>query len=948
MKNLKWLAAFLIVATLFSGIIGCKQEPEIQYVEKQSDGVAPADVTELKATNKGASVLLTWVDATDEDIYGYEVTWKTSSKSKAAAGMEPNSMMVAPDTKCCYVTNLENGTEYIFTVKTVDTSGTKSAGISKTITPTSYTDVSLVPSTTEKTNQDVTVNVEINPEIEEKVEQILYLQGFTNSIKIFSLDITSEKSFSANISTVYTVATKYTDGTFDIFYIVIPNIDKTAPAKVENVKTIYSKETGKITLSWENPTAEDFVGTKIVYGLEGSEETTTLTFDKDTTETVLENIKTDTEGTYTVEIFTRDDVGNESDVKTKEIPMTIPSITSLSIPVAGISYAGQMLPVTIKGENLDSGLLYLETTGVILQNITVVSSTKITAEIPCPSTVGTSEVTVTYGESSASANLKVVETEKCFVVGDVLLTDGTRIKAENAQYGVPSGKNAFAVIAYAPYGGGTGKAIGLQKSKNSLVWAPSDTKGNTTNFIDIQADYNGTSSSGYTFKGDLDGSDNWDYICKIDPEGTLDAATNYPVFNFALSYAETAGLTETDYETGWYVPSVAEVYEVYKNKDVIQTSLDAAKGFTIGTSYYWGSSQKSSSDVNSYEVSFNSGSINSYAKKYSDCVFVFQAFNAEQFNNYEYTTEISSVEIPAIAEGFAGEVPVTIKGKDLIQEITISGLTISTIDYISDAKAIAYATTTGTETETKITVSCGTASKTGTLKVVSTEKCFSVGDIILTNGTKVSVDDVENYTIDENNKPIGVVAMISDIYGVPTPKVIGLQEPASRLKWIEEIQEYNTKFTNIVCIPSETGDGAALTATFTGDIDGSDNWEEICAADPEGTQDPATNYPIFNFANTYGTTAGLTGTDYENGWYVPSIAELCEVYKYKDVIQTSLTKAIGNKFKFETSYWYWSSSLHTGWNANAYLMYFSDGKVVYGSTDHSGSCVFVLHALTTE
>ena len=936
MKNLKWLAAFLIVATLFSGIIGCKQEPEIQYVEKQSDGVAPADITELKATNKGASVLLTWVDATDEDIYGYEVTWKISSKSKAAAAMEPNSMMVAPDTKCCYVTNLENGTEYIFTVKTVDTSGTKSAGISKTITPTSYTDVSLVPSTTEKTNQDVTVNVEINPEIAEKVEQILYLQGFTNSIKIFSLDITSEKSFSANISTLYTVATIYKDGTFDFYYIVIPNIDKTAPAKVANVKTTYSKETGKITLSWENPTDEDFVGTKIVYGLKDSEETTTLTFDKDTTETVLENIKTDTEGTYTVEIFTRDDVGNESDVKTKEIPMTIPSITSLSIPVAGISYAGQMLPVTIKGENLDSGLLYLETTGATLQNITVVSSTKITAEIPCPSTVVTSEVTVTYGESSASANLKVVETEKCFVVGDVLLTDGTRIKAENAQYGVPSGK-AFAVIAYAPYGGGTGKAIGLQKSKNSLVWAPSDTKGNTTNFIDIQADYNGTSSDGYTFEGDLDGSDNWDYICKIDPEGTLDAATNYPVFNFALSYGTTAGLTETDYETGWYVPSVAEVYEVYKSKDKIQTSLDVAKGFTIGTSYYYCSSQMSSSDDYSYEVSLSTGSIYRRGKKSSDYVFVLQAFNAEQFNNYEYTTEISSVEIPTIAEGFAGEVPVTIKGKDLIQEITISGLTISRIDCISDAKSIAYATTTGTETETTITVSCGTSSKKGTLKVVSTEKCFVVGDIILTDGTKVSVANVATYTIDESNKPIGVI--VSTSYGGGVGKAIGLQIGNSS-KW----GGYNTEFTNIVCKPSQTGSGAASTATFTGDTDGSDNWEEICAVDPEGTQNAATNYPIFNFANTYGTTVGLTGTGYESGWYVPSIAELCEVYKNKDVIQSSLTKAGG--FTIGTSV-YWSSSQYASGYASAYGVDFG-GDDVYGFHKGNNISVFVLQALTAK
>lgn len=719
MRKMKWLAAFLIVATLFGGILGCKQEVEIpsdktapadvteltvtaadgnavlewknpadpdfagvqisispaegtlknavslgkdvvsfdvsgltigkEYtftvkafdtslnysegaeakvtVADPSDKTAPADVTELTATNKDASVLLTWTDATDKDIYGYEVTWKATVESRAAV-MEANSMMVAPGLEGCFISNLTNGTEYTFTVKTVDTSLNKSSGVAATITPKAIVaPVSLVPSTTEKTNQDVTVNVEINPEIAEKVEQILYGSGIKTSLKNLSKDITNEKSFSVEQNSSNTVATIYKDGTFDFYYIVIPNIDKTAPAKVENVKTTYSKETGKITLSWENPTDEDFVGTKIVYGLKDSEETTTLTFDKDTTETVLENIKTDTEGTYTVEIFTRDDVGNESDVKTKEIPMTIPSITSLSIPVAGISYAGQMLPVTIKGENLDSGLLYLETTGATLQNITAISSTKITAEIPCPSTVGTSEVTVTYGESSASANLKVVETERCFAVGDVLLTDGTRIKAENAQYAVPSGK-AFAVIAYAPYGGGTGKAIGLQKSGNYLVWAKDGTTGYNTNFIDIQADFNGTSSDGYTFTGDLDGSDNWDYICKIDPEGTLDAATNYPVFNFALSYGTTAGLTETDYETGWYVPSVAEVYEVYKNKAVIQTSLDVAKGFTFKTFYYWSSSQPYW-DSEAHAVNFDGGVTTSWSKINNFSVFVLQALNAQ-------------------------------------------------------------------------------------------------------------------------------------------------------------------------------------------------------------------------------------------------------------------------------------------------------------------------------
>ena len=34
---------------------------------------SPADVTELTVTNKDASVLLTWTDATDEDTYGYDI-----------------------------------------------------------------------------------------------------------------------------------------------------------------------------------------------------------------------------------------------------------------------------------------------------------------------------------------------------------------------------------------------------------------------------------------------------------------------------------------------------------------------------------------------------------------------------------------------------------------------------------------------------------------------------------------------------------------------------------------------------------------------------------------------------------------------------------------------------------------------------------------------------------
>ena len=64
-------------------------------VADTSDKTAPADVTELTVTNKDASVLLTWTDATDEDIYGYEVTWNKKAPINRSAAMEANSINCA-------------------------------------------------------------------------------------------------------------------------------------------------------------------------------------------------------------------------------------------------------------------------------------------------------------------------------------------------------------------------------------------------------------------------------------------------------------------------------------------------------------------------------------------------------------------------------------------------------------------------------------------------------------------------------------------------------------------------------------------------------------------------------------------------------------------------------------------------------------------------------------
>ena len=257
-KYYKWITTILLVVSVFWGMTSCQPETEIKYVEveKQPDGVAPADVTNLVVTNKDASVLLTWTDALDEDIYGYEVSWKTSTENRAAAAMESNSLIVAPGAKGCYVTNLENGTGYTFTVKTVDVTGMKSTGVTKIITPSiivgASADVSLVPSTTEKTNQDVTVKVEINSEIAESVEKITCARGlYTEIYEVLNgTDITETKEFRlsptidvGDIETKLKNGIKITDEELiDLSLVPVMGSVNSQEQQIENIKTL------KITL----------------------------------------------------------------------------------------------------------------------------------------------------------------------------------------------------------------------------------------------------------------------------------------------------------------------------------------------------------------------------------------------------------------------------------------------------------------------------------------------------------------------------------------------------------------------------------------------------------------------------------------------------------------------------------------------------------------------------
>ena len=228
-----------------------------------------------------------------------------------------------------------------------------------------------------------------------------------------------------------------------------------------------------------------------------------------------------------------------------------------------------------------------------------------------------------------------------------------------------------------------------------------------------------------------------------------------------------------------------------------------------------------------------------------------------------------------------------------------------------------------------VKISCGEASQEGTFTVNATNS-YEVGDIVLADKTTVKADA---YSADADNPAVGVIAFIND---KGWPVVLGLQQSESTLQWaLDESTGYNTKFTDIIVKYSDSSG----SYTFTGDLDGSDNWDVICSVDPEGSATPATNYPAFNYAVTYGTTAGLSETTFANGWYMPSLAELLKVYDNMSTLQTSLTVADGFSFN---NYCYWTSS-QSIYDVCVYYVFFSNGNfgVSYGKAHYN--YVLVLH-----
>ena len=342
------VSAFMLICIGFSG---CKGDTVYvdRIVEKPVDTIAPAAVTNLVATAKESRVLLTWTDAADTDIYGYEVSYSgTSAINRAIKALDKTSMIAPHGAGGCYVSGLSNGIEYTFTVKTVDTNGNKSVGVTakatpKTVNTTDTMQIALSASVPQKNKNGETykgnksntkVTVTANITTASNVKKVVWkkngsliaktlladteasqasVDGSNNAVWTFDITATDE---SAN--GVYTVAAIDEAGREEAEQIIIDNFDFTPPEKAKNINGVYSRDLSIIILNWTEPDDIDFDHISITYtynnGTTENETSSPTTVKKGSINKTFTEI-IESAAYYTYKVVSVDSLGNESSVR---------------------------------------------------------------------------------------------------------------------------------------------------------------------------------------------------------------------------------------------------------------------------------------------------------------------------------------------------------------------------------------------------------------------------------------------------------------------------------------------------------------------------------------------------------------------------------------------------------------------------------------------------------
>lgn len=152
---------------------------ETKTAEEAGDTTPPQDVTGFKVEVEDLVATLKWKVSESNDVFGYFISYKEeklksgsidTSRSVLTESMPKNTVFLSPETKN-YSISVKSGRSYTFTVKTVDTSGNESTGV---------------------TSEKITIQENVGPELGSRTESLNYIFG-TDSVAEITLTISRKE-----------------------------------------------------------------------------------------------------------------------------------------------------------------------------------------------------------------------------------------------------------------------------------------------------------------------------------------------------------------------------------------------------------------------------------------------------------------------------------------------------------------------------------------------------------------------------------------------------------------------------------------------------------------------------------------------------------------------------------------------------------------------------------
>lgn len=243
---------------------------------------------------------------------------------------------------------------------------------------------------------------------------------------------------------------------------------------------------------------------------------------------------------------------------------------------------------------------------------------------------GNHTITISYAEKTTNFIVTVLSLSDigyaAAEIGDIILKNGVVVNPDNYI------SNGMAIVIRTATETEPLLAIGVEFASENSCWCDAeDSIGYQQNTLELSTSI----INGNTFSGFTDGQNGIYYLTNAYSDASLESLNNYKAWEFCYNYGITYALTE--FQNGWYLPTIRELALIAEKKDVINSSLNKVNNKSF-SGLVLSASQTPDSNNDIWALNLADNSIVS-SSKISNCFcYAVHAFGTNSQHKHPYLT----------------------------------------------------------------------------------------------------------------------------------------------------------------------------------------------------------------------------------------------------------------------------------------------------------------------